>query len=96
MLETRQELRRLFCFDRFPGVKRSAQSTGIGNIFAKGQSTVDVKLLALGIEDREIGVLIHETLRLLLESIDGLVIPPVGVVSILVIMTSVGVECLRR
>lgn len=69
-------------------MERSTQPTCIGNVLAQCQLSVDVKSFAFGIENREVGILLDETIRLGLESLYCLVIPPICVVAILVIVTS--------
>lgn len=92
LLQAREELPGFFFFDLFPGVEGGAQPARVCNVLAQCQPAVDVQLLALRVEDREVGILVHEAFRLLLESSDGSVVPPVRVIARLVIVAAVGVE----
>ena len=69
-------------------MERSTQATRIGNVLAQCQLSVDVKCFAFGIQNREVGILLDETIRLGIESLYRLVIPPICIVADLIIVTS--------
>lgn len=95
MLQPRQKLARRLLLDLFPRVKRRAQPSRVRDVLAQGQFAVDVQLLALRIEDCEVGVLVHEAFGFLLEGLYGVVVPPVGVVACFVVVAAVGIECCK-
>ena len=92
LLQPRQELRGLFLFNFFPGMKSCAQAPSIRNILAQSKSAVDVEGVALRGQDAEVGILVHEAFSFEFESVDGGRVPPVGVVAGFVVVAAAGIE----
>lgn len=86
----------MFFFNLLPGVEGSAQPAGVRHVLAECQSAIDVKIFALQVDYAEVGILVNEALGLLFESLDRLIIPPVCVVSYLIVVAPVGIEGCRR
>lgn len=51
-----------------------------------------MKIISLQVDDAEVGILVNETFGLLLKGLDGLLVPPVGVIPYLIVMAPVGIE----
>lgn len=79
-----------------PCMERGCETTCISDVFAQSQPAVDMEDFVAGAFDSKGRILIHETLRSFLEGLDGVVIPPVRVVSGLVVVPTGGVECWSR
>lgn len=92
VLQSREEIGRTHIVALFPCEEGSAQTARIRNVLTQRQAPVDSERLAMRTGDREMMVLVDKTLRLVLECFDGVVVPPAGVVSSLVIMSTGGVK----
>lgn len=75
-----------------PSLERGRQAACVGDILAQREAAVDVQRLAVGAFDREVRVLVDETLGFILEVRDRLICPPVRVVPVLVVVASGRVE----
>lgn len=76
-----------------PCVVGSCQTTGVGDVFSQSETPVDMERLRLLARHGKLRILVHKALRTLLEGLDRLFIPPVGVVSSLIIMSACRIEC---
>jgi hypothetical protein len=94
MLQTRQQGVRGSGIPLLPSVKSRRQSSGVSEILTQCQTSVHVQWFGVGIRawNGEIRVLVNEALGSLLEGFDGLIVPPVGVISGLVIVPTGGIE----
>lgn len=78
-----------------PSVECRRQTTCVGNVLTQSETTVHVEWLVIGSGDSEVGVLVDEALSPLFKSLDGFVVPPVCVVTSLVIMPTSRIESWR-
>ena len=83
-MEARQKLGWMVPLALFPCFETSAQSSSISDILPQSQSTIDVQRLVVGTRHGELVVLVNETLGFLFERFNGLVVPPVREVPILI------------
>lgn len=92
VLKARQEFCGVRFLAPFPGAEGGGNAAGVGDVFAERETTVDVDGFVVGAGDREVRVLLDETVGFLLEGVDGLVVPPVGVVAVLIVVSTARVE----
>lgn len=84
-----REMKIRFCLVvLLPCVVRCRQPSSIGNVFTQCQSPVDMENLVVGTNDCKLGILINKALCTLFECFDGLVVPPISVVSTLIIVST--------
>lgn len=75
-----------------PCLESSRETSCIGNVLPKGQTSIDVQRLSISPFNGEIGVLLDKALGLVRERVDRLVRPPISVVTILVVVSAGGVK----
>jgi len=88
-------VRLLLCTKR-PSLEGGRETTCVGDVLAKSQPTVDVKGLLVRPGNSVVGVLIYKALGALLEGLDCRIAPPVGVISVLIIVATRRVEGVRE
>ena len=71
-----------------PSHKRGAQAAGVSDVLPEGQPAVDVQSFVIWAGNGKVMVLIDEALCLVRESLNGLVIPPIGEISCLIKMST--------
>jgi ribulose 1,5-bisphosphate synthetase/thiazole synthase len=75
-----------------PCMVRSRQTSGIGDVLAQCQSSVHVEDLVVRPSDGKLGILINKALSTVFECFDSLVVPPVGVISTLIVVSAGRIE----
>ena len=70
----------------------SLQATGVGNVLTQCKFAVDVEGLIVRAGNGEVGVLVDETSCSFFKGCNGRVVPPIRVVSDLVVASSSGIE----
>lgn len=76
-------------------MERGSQTTGVGNVLAQRQTTIDMEDLIARAFDRKVGVLVDEALGSILKGADRALVPPVRVVTDLVIMPTSRIKCCK-
>lgn len=76
-------------------MERGSQTTGVGNVLAQRQTTIDMEDLTTRAFDSKVGVLVDEALGSLLKGADCALVPPVRVVTGLVIMPTSRIKCCK-
>jgi len=88
VLEARQEFCGVCFLAPFPRAEGGGNAAGVGDVLAERETAVDVEGFVVRAGDGEVGVLLDETVCFLLEGADGLVVPPVGVVAVLIVVSA--------
>ena len=79
-----------------PSLERCRQSSSIRNVLAECQTSVDMKGLVIWARDGEPSILVYETFGAIFECIDCRIGPPVGVVSILIVVAASRIKCMAE
>lgn len=95
VLQAREEFGRVRLFALFPGAEGRGDAAGVGDVLAECEMAVDGEGFVVGARDGEVGVLLDEAVGFLLEGVDGGIVPPVGVVAVLIVVAAGGVEGLE-
>lgn len=95
VLQARQQFGRVCFLAPFPGAEGRGDAAGVGDVLAERETAVDVEGFVVRAGDGEVGVLLDEAVGFLFEGQDRLVVPPVGVVAVLIVVSAGRVEGLE-
>lgn len=92
LLQTRKVKVRLGVVVFLPSVERGSQTTSVGDVLAQCQPSVHMKDLAVRTSNVKVRILVNKALSSFFECIDGLIVPPVSIVSSLIVVSTGGIE----
>lgn len=82
-------------FTLLPGMKRRPNTASVCNILTKRKASIHMERFGVLARHSELGILVHKALCTLLKPFDRFLIPPVGIVSGFIIVSSSRVECYK-